>query len=83
MPVDSTEYDVFDYEDTESRMPIDDAVKAVAKLAKANPGIMYRIVPADLEMDSFRLEPVHPSQLYAQFLSRYWARFSRFFYSNR
>jgi len=75
--VDSTEYDLFDY-DTESKMQLEDAIKAAREAAKANPDISYRVIPVDPEMTGFRIEPIHRNQLYAEFIShivRHWASY--------
>ena len=76
--VDSTEYDLFDY-DTESKLQLEDAVKAAREAAKANPDILYRVVPVDPEMTGFRIEPVHQNQLYAELISRVFKHWAHYF----
>jgi hypothetical protein len=77
--IESTDYDNFEYKHfDEPALLLDDAIKMTAKLRTSDPAHFHRIVPADSDMTSFRVESVSRDVGYARLVSRWNELLNRF-----
>ena len=69
--LDSTDYDRFDYRHAdEPALSLEDAIKKVAELRRADKAHFHRILPTDGNMTAFRIDSVSRDQVYADFVTR-------------
>lgn len=61
-----TDYDLFDYES--DKLSLGEAIKLAQSLRSVDRSHRFRIVPANNEQTSFRVEVVEQGNLYANFL---------------
>ena len=79
MPVESVEYDTFEYKHFDEKpLSLPEAMERARALRAAEGNKFYRIIPMDESMVSFRVEPVLQSKVYAEILSRWRSLLNRF-----
>jgi len=78
VPVESAEYDTFDYKHLDERpLSLEEAVKLARQLQAADNNKFHRVVPKDSEMSGFRVESVPKTSVYAELLNRLSTRLYR------
>jgi len=76
--LDSTDYDRFDYRHAdETPLSLEDAIKKVAELRRADKAHFHRILPTDGNMAGFRIASISRDQVYADFVARAGDLFGR------
>jgi len=79
MPVESPEYDTFDYKHfDEPALSLEEATKKAHELRVTDAGNFHRIVPKDSEMTVFGVETVPIGNVYAELLNRWTVLLNRF-----
>ena len=79
MPVESLEYDKFDYKHVdETPLALEEAVRKSQQLRRSDGAHFHRIVPTDGNMTTFRVESVPSSTVYAEMLNRWTVLLNRF-----
>jgi hypothetical protein len=72
MPLESIDYDVFDYKsDGERSLSLEEAIRKADELRRSNSRNFYRVNPIDSSMSGFRVDEVPKQRAYAEALARW------------
>jgi hypothetical protein len=72
-----TDYDLFDYEDSDQPLSLEEAISRASRLRSLDKSRVYRVVPVDTSQTGFRVKAVSREEIQADFFARLYTWISR------